>query len=417
MRRLTFIFALIAVFFISACGESAPDSVSNHEQASIAVKEKQETESAAKSDDKDEEEISTKEEIEEEPSSPANLRELKIHFIDVGQADATLFQYSEAEEDYTILYDTGDWRGDEVVPYLNSQGVSTLDLVIVSHPDADHIGQLDKVMQSFEVGEVWMSGNESSSQTFQRAIEAVLESDADYHEPRAGETFTIGPMDIEVIYPESISGKSNEESIAARFTYGGLQFLLTGDADRSGESYMRNNFTVDADVLHLGHHGSKTSNDPAFIDAVSPDIAIYSAGANNSYGHPSPEVIEAVEERNIDIYGTDTHGTIILTSDGEEISVEFSGPDSSMKAPQNEEDTTSKEQEVSENDNNQSASCVDINEAYYEEVQKIIHIGPERAQDLIDLRPYHSVDDLTRIKGIGPARIADIKSEGNACVR
>jgi len=89
--------------------------------------------------------------------------------------------------------------------------VSSIDLAVASHPDADHIGQLAEIVSTFAVCEVWMSGNESSSQTFQRAIEAIPESNADYHEPRTGEEFAIGPMGITVLFSESITGKSNEE--------------------------------------------------------------------------------------------------------------------------------------------------------------------------------------------------------------
>ncbi|RDW18820.1 MBL fold metallo-hydrolase [Oceanobacillus arenosus] len=360
-----------------------------------------------------------------ETNNHTDPNELKVHYIDAGQANATLFQYSGQEDSYTILYDTGDWNRNDVVNYLAAQDISTIDLIIVSHSDADHIGQLADIVTTYDTGEVWLSGNESSSETFQNALEAVIASGADYHEPRAGELFDIGPMQLEIIYPITISGKTNEESISILFTYGNTKFLFTGDAGKSEELDMiHSSINIHADILQLGHHGSNTSTDPAFLQAVSPSVAIYSAGRDNSYGHPSPEVISSVQNAGIDLYGTAVNGTIIVTTDGEEYSIATNkdgtvSPAStgSANASNENNDANEENEEATTSDENaSSASCININQASIDKVQGIIHIGPERAQDLIDLRPYGSVDELTRIKGIGPARIADIKNEGIACV-
>ncbi|PAV30832.1 MBL fold metallo-hydrolase [Virgibacillus profundi] len=349
------------------------------------------------------------------------LSELQVHYIDAGQADATLFRYKDQDNSYTILYDTGDWRRNKVVNYMADQDISYIDLIIVSHPDADHIGQLAEIVNTYETGEVWLSGNESSSQTFQHAMEAILSSGADFHEPRTGEEFEIGPMDIDVLYPSSISGKSNEESVSLKFTYGNTKFLFTGDAGKSDELQMLSSgIDIQADILQLGHHGSNTSSDPTFIKAVNPAVAIYSAGANNSYGHPHSEVISLIQNSGIDLYGTDVHGTIIVKTDGEDYDI-LTNKDGTISPKSTGSTNSSREKdeaksETTETENKAAnGSCVNINEASFEEVQEIIHIGPERAQDLIDLRPYDSVDDLDKIKGIGPARIADINSQGLAC--
>lgn len=425
MKKLQFVFVLSLIFILTACATGGEKSSSDKAAEHTGVEEKavssDETAVSSKAEKNEEHAASENSAVVEQENTAehTDLKELKVHYIDVDQADATLLQYADGEKEYHILFDTGDWQGNEVVPYLEENDVAYLDLIVVSHPDADHIGQLDKVMGVFEVGEVWMSGNESSSQTFQRAIEAVLASDADYAEPRAGDGFDIGPMAIDVLYPDSISGKTNEESLALLFTYGSIKFLFTGDADRSGEKYMRNNNNIGADVLHLGHHGSNTSSDPAFIDAVSPSIAVYSAGTENSYGHPSPEVIEVIRERNIDLYGTDKDNTIIITTDGKTITeIETGIMNSKKPAAETAESTLKHEsQQESEATSEFNSGCIHINNASVEAVQGIIHIGPERAADLIALRPYSSVDDLERISGIGPARIADIKSEGKACIQ
>lgn len=348
--------------------------------------------------------------------STENLAELQVHYIDVGQADATLFQFGN----HNILFDAGDWRGNEVVNYLHSQGVPKLDLVIGSHPDADHIGQLADVINTFEVSEVWLSGNESTSSTFQHVLEAIVSSGANYHEPRAGEEFDIGPLNLKVLHPQSITGKPNEESISVLFTYGEVKFLFTADADRDAEKQMMTiGFDVNADILQLGHHGSSTSSDPTFISAVSPEVAIYSAGVDNKYGHPHREVVSYITNAGIDLYGTDVHGTIIVTTDGKEYAVktEKDGTVTSKDSSSNNSSgDTSNSNEESKFNEQANSSCIDINTASYEELQQIIHISSERAQDLIDLRPFHSVKDLKRINGIGDGRIKDIEAQGMACV-
>jgi competence protein ComEC len=418
---------MIFTVLLVACGqgneEATPANEVNQDdhQIEIPAEELPESEEESQTSETTKEDAPAK----EDSSQGTALSDLKVHYIDVGQADATLFQYSDAEQDYTILFDTGDWRGNEVVNYLQSQNVSSIDLVVVSHPDADHIGQLDQVMNTFDVGEVWLSGNESSSETFQRGIEAVINSGADFHEPRTGEEYEIGPLEIDVLYPSSISGRSNEESVSLLFTYGSTKFLFTGDAARSDELKMLNSgIDIQADILQLGHHGSNTSSDPAFIDAVNPSVAIYSAGANNSYGHPSAEVVSLIESSEAELYGTDVHGTVVITSDGENYSIE-TDKDGTVSSPGNTVSTTPAKPEVEEEEEPDTGadssevptdiSCININTASAREVQRIIHIGPARAQDVIDLRPFNSVDDLDRISGIGPARITDIKSEGLAC--
>ena len=129
------------------------------------------------------------------------LDELKVHYIDVGQADATLFQFTYDDKPFTILYDAGDWNKNDVVHYLTTQDITFIDLIIISHPHADHTGQLAEIINTFGAGEVWLSGNTSTSQTFQQGLEAVLASDADYYEPRAGDEFDIGPLKIDVLHP------------------------------------------------------------------------------------------------------------------------------------------------------------------------------------------------------------------------
>lgn len=243
---------------------------------------------------------------------------LTAHYIDVDQGDATLLQ----GEDFTILIDSGRHDGDEVVPYLQSVGVKEIDLLVGSHPHADHIGQMPEVLDSFPVKEVWMSGAETTSKVYEDALDAIIESEAAFHIPRAGESFTIGSAQIDILHPSSVDEDLNNSSIGMKVTYKEQSFLFTGDAETSAENEMLASGNLESDIFKIAHHGSDTSNSEAFIEAIDPEIAIYSAGADNSYGHPHQEVLNRLQQMNINVYGTIENGTVIIQSDGSDYLVE-----------------------------------------------------------------------------------------------
>lgn len=346
------------------------------------------------------------------------LSKMKVHYIDVGQADATLIEYNQGDEAFAILIDTGDWNSAEVVDYLQAHNIKDIDIVAVTHPHADHIGQLDKIIQTFDVSEVWMNGETVNSQVFTSALAAIEDNNVDYYEPEVGDVFDIGPLEVAVVHPKSLSGDTNNNSIAIHLQYGDVSFLFTGDGEEEAESEMlTSGANLQADILQVGHHGSKTSTSNRFLKAVQPDVAIYSAGVDNQYGHPHIETINRLEKSGILVYGTDIHGTIIVETDGKTFSVQTNNQGSIKHTPPKvETEVVSTPQPKEERQPVSSGSCVNINSASEVEVQRIIHIGPARSQELIQLRPYQSVDDLSNIKGIGPARIADILAQGIACI-
>ncbi|WP_257008122.1 MBL fold metallo-hydrolase [Bacillus sp. FJAT-45350] len=322
--------------------------------------------------------------------------ELSVHFIDVGQGDATLF----LGPDFTILVDVGRHDRNDVVPYLKSVGVTEFDIVVGTHPHADHIGQLDKVLMEFPTDEVWMSGDEHTTRTYERVIDAIASTGVSYYEPRAGEVFEVGSLVIEVINPETLTGDFHEGSLALRAVYGDISFLLTGDVEKqTEEEIITRGHKLQSTIFQLGHHGSSTSNTEPFLKAVKPELAIYSAGLNNDYGHPHREVISLLDSLNIPIKGTDINGTIIINTDGSNYRIEKEKEAETTKV----EDT--------------NLACIDINVSSREELATIVHIGDERAEQLIEHRPYDSVEQLRRINGIGSGRLGDIVEEGLACVK
>lgn len=329
----------------------------------------------------------------EEPEAEEVVQDgLKVHYIDVGQGDSTLLEF----DGFSMLIDAGNWNSTEAVDYLKQQGIKDIDIVIGTHPDADHIGQLAQVIGEFEVGEVWMSGNTSSSNTFLNILQAIEASGSDYVEPRSGDSFDVGSLQIDVLYPDEITGAANEESVSMKMTYGDVRFVFTGDAGVKQEQEMIDSgMDLDAEILHLGHHGSNTSTSPAFLEAVTPEVAIYSAGADNSYGHPHAEVIAAAENAGAEVYGTDVNGTILVETDGKSYNVK-----------------TQQEGVPTEGENR----CIDLNVASSAELQEISGIGETYAQAIIDQRPFESVEELLDIKGIGNGTLDAIQEQGLACI-
>lgn len=338
-----------------------------------------------------------------------SLQDMLVHYINVGQADATLLEFSDEEDSYTMLIDTGNWNATEVVDYLHAENISAIDIITITHPHADHIGQLDKIINTFDVSEVWMNGEISNAEVFERALAAIEDHDIDYYEPTIGDLFDIGPVAVKILHPDSLSGGTNDNSIAIRLQYGDISFLFTGDGELQAErSMLSRGENVQADILHVGHHGSKTSTSEEFLTAVNPAIAIYSAGIDNKYGHPDQEVVDRINSHGALLYGTDTHGTILVETDGVTYTVQTHKDGTISRTPVDIE-------EIEEIIPIADGSCVDLNYASEEEIQNIIHIGVERAKSVIEQRPFNSIDELTKIKGIGPARIDDIKAQGVAC--
>lgn len=357
-------------------------------------------------------------ENEEVLSSPEGL--LEVHFIDAGQADATLFLFEDDGSPFSILYDAGDWTRTDVVDYLHNQELDGIDIMIASHPHADHIGQMAIIIDEFDVDEVWMSGEEHSSATYESVIDAVLSSDAVYEEPRTGDEFVIGDTELTILNPDHLTGDLHDSSLSIKLTYGQHSFVLTGDAELSAEERMIDSgIDLQADVLHLGHHGSRTSTSEAFLDAVSPSYAIISAGIDNSYGHPHEEVTDRILSRDIEIFATYEHGTIIMETDGEGLSIstdqsaEITG--NQERSSENNSDSSSDSDETNANEAMVS-DCIDINNANAGELKEIIHIGEARAEELISLRPFDSLESLTQINGISSGRLTDIKEENLACI-
>lgn len=245
---------------------------------------------------------------------------LKIHFIDVGQADAILV---EAPSGKNMLVDAGN-NDDEkdLLNYLRQHGVQELEVVVGTHPHEDHIGSLDAVIDNFPVNKVYLPNVVHTTKTFENLMEAIKKNNKKITFAKGGMTIPLDPqLKVEIFAPNSEDYEDlNDYSVVIKITYGNTSFLLTGDAERiSEEEMIKLGYNLKADVLKVGHHGSNTSTSEPFLKLVKPRYAVISAGKDNSYGHPHQEILTRLEKNGVEIWRTDEKGHIICISDGEKI--------------------------------------------------------------------------------------------------
>lgn len=337
-------------------------------------------------------------------------QDLRLHFINVGQGDSVLIQSG----DRAALYD-GGVRSSGVLQYLQAIGLTSLDLVIASHADADHIGGLIDVVRHYKPRFFMDNEIPHTTRTYEDLLLAVEEAGSQVLEPTA-RRIGLGETDLHVIPPpQKPSWGQNENSVGLVIEHGEFRAALTGDAEHQETQWWLANYPEllqPVDVYKSAHHGSPNGDTPSSINAFQPDVVVISVGRNNQYGHPAPEILALYESVGAATYRTDEHGTVVVESDGQTYTVQ---PQQAVqpRAPPALPAARSTEQPTQPSLTN----CIDINTASSQELQRIIHIGPARAESLMMLRPFRSVDDLTRVSGIGPGRLADIKAQGVACVR
>lgn len=338
--------------------------------------------------------------------------EMKVHFIDVDQGDATLIQTPAGK---TILMDAAEKdQGTKIVDYIKDKGIDTIDIVIATHPHADHIGGMAEVISNFNVGQIYMPKVSHTSKTFEDLLLTIKEKGLKVKTAKAGVTLDIDPaIQATILAPNSDEYESlNDYSAVLKVTYGNSSFLITGDAEETSEREMlTKGLDLKTDILRVGHHGSSSSTIQEFLDEVNPQYAVISVGTDNSYGHPHKEIMTRLNNAGTAIYRTDLHGDIIITTDGNSYNIDLGRKTSANSNPKTPLNTNDKETTTLP-----PTEKININTANLEELQEIIHIGRDYAEQIIDLRPFQSLDELTKVKGIGKGRLKDIIEEGKAYV-
>lgn len=247
--------------------------------------------------------------------------ELRLDVLDVGQGDAIVLRTPRgrwAVIDGGPRTPTRDAGRSVVLPYLRRQGVGSLDLVVASHGDADHLGGIPAVAGALTPDLVVEPGQPLGTSLYLEFLRTVDEVGAAWRPVRAGDTLTLDSVTLTVLHPAQSWVEThldaNENSVVLRVTYGAFDAILTGDAGVPAESALTLSLG-EAEVLKVGHHGSAGSTGEAFLDGVRPRVAVISVGENR-YGHPSPEVLRRLAARGTDVYRTDRGGTVTIRTNG-----------------------------------------------------------------------------------------------------
>ncbi|MDP3992770.1 MAG: ComEC/Rec2 family competence protein [bacterium] len=239
---------------------------------------------------------------------------LRLWFLDVGQGDSVLFDTNDGHQ---VLIDGGP--NTSVLSQLSKAMPLTdkeIDLIIVSHNHADHLSGINAVLERYAVNEIWISGATYDSDTYRKFVVLVAEKKIKTTDVTAGQTFTVSGLTGISLYPlESFAARGSENphdaSVVTFWQYGSTTAVLMGDAESEHEDYMLGRGIVrHADILKVGHHGSNTSSSVPFLQAVSPKVAIISAGQDNRYGHPHQITLEHLQQLGIPVLRTDQSGTI-----------------------------------------------------------------------------------------------------------
>lgn len=247
---------------------------------------------------------------------------LTVSFLDVGQGDAI---FVETPDGVQVLIDGGS--NNSVLRELAKQmsiSDKSIDVVLATHPDKDHIGGLVDVLQRYDVANIIKTNNKSETGTGEVFDLAVEKENANVYFATVGQQLALGASTSVLIFSPNgdvTDLESNTSSIIVQLRYGDIEFMLTGDAPISIENYLSKTFGkgLESEVLKLGHHGSRTSSSDIFLDTVKPKFGVVSAGKDNTYGHPHSEVVEKVTKRNILIFNTIEQESVVFESDGKEV--------------------------------------------------------------------------------------------------
>lgn len=271
---------------------------------------------------------------------------LKVIFLDVGQGDSTLIITPEQKN---ILVDGGP--DDKILSQLGKflpLKQKKIDMVILTHPHADHLDGLVEVMRRYEVGEIYYTGFLHTTNVFLEWLNIIKSKNIPLHIIKEKQKVEIGGAEFDFLYPqEDLSGLApsdlnqekfkklkldnlNNTSLVFKLVYGRTQFLFMGDAELPIEKYLINqNIDLSADVLKVGHHGSNSSTSEDFLKLISPQSAVISVGANNDFGHPHLRTLRRLERYGISVFRTDENGDVEILSDGEKL--EIKNPQSKVR--------------------------------------------------------------------------------------
>lgn len=273
------------------------------------------------------------EEAEDQTTDKTYLQtSAEVHFIDTGNSDSILI----SDNGKYMIIDGADNNDEEMlVDYIRNLNIKKIDYVVLTHPDADHSGGLDAIIEHFDIGQVFIGNGSSNSKTYNDFLDAAINKNLEPSVPLVGSTFQLGEGTFTFYNQKSHYEDVNDNSLITLYTCGNTKFLFTGDAGKEVEEKLPLSEIGKVDVLKVGHHGSKTSSSDVFIRAVSPVYSIICAGRDNKYGHPHQVTLDTLEKYGSLIYRTDIHGTIIAKSNGDSVHLSYKKADSDDHATAN----------------------------------------------------------------------------------
>lgn len=251
-------------------------------------------------------------------STTDDLSGFTVTFLDVGQGNAVLFSC----DGHYMMMDGGPSSASSfVVAYLKKHNIESLDYVIASHYDSDHISGLVGVLNVFDTETFIGPDYDADTKIYDSLMDKLAAQNLTVTFPKAGDTYTFGDAVFTIVAPITYSDDNeNDNSVGIRMTYGDTSFLIYGDGEEASEQAMiASGEELSSDVLMVSHHGSRNATTKEILEAVKPSYAVISVGADNSYGHPTEEVLDRLADAGCTVYRTDQNGTIRADSDGKTI--------------------------------------------------------------------------------------------------
>ena len=251
--------------------------------------------------------------------------DMYVHFLDVGQGDSIFIELPNGK---TMLIDSGEnYHGAAILSYIKDRGYDKIDYVVGTHPHSDHIGSMAYIVRNIKIGSVYLPKVATNTVMYEKLLEAVEKKNRKIQNGRAGITIARDKdrdFAARIIAPLEVDEKNlNNSSVMILLDYKDATFLFTGDAEKDELNTIKADVT--ADVLKLGHHGSRNANPKDFLEKVDPQIAVISCGVDNDYGHPHRETLDILNEMDCDVYRTDKDQTVTIYTDGEKLGVETGG--------------------------------------------------------------------------------------------
>jgi beta-lactamase superfamily II metal-dependent hydrolase len=298
------------------------------------------------------------------------------------------------------------------VTLLKSRGVTSIDMVAVSHHHADHYGGMEAVIREFRPRLFLATSSSYTTPHYLRLLRLVQTSGIQAVSPTdSPRKITLGSITL-TVFPQPAEDREdeNDNSIGTRVQYGTFSVRLTGDSQTRERAYWERqvpDLIRDCTVLKLAHHGSRNGTDDQWLGVVRPKLAVASLGRGNEFGHPHSETLALLTRWRIPLLRTDVDGTVTVVSDGRRWGV--SSVRQSTRGLPDGDDRIGRAKLPPNDGNATSGRRIDINSASQRELESLPGIGPTLARRIIEGRPYRTVDDLLRIKGIGEKRLAEIR--------